>query len=468
MALDGYDAIVIGSGQAAGQLCKDLAASGRRTALVERSHLGGTCINEGCTPTKTMVASAKVADRVRRARSYGVQAEGVRVDMAAVRRRKRDIVRQFGGGLPEDPASWGDSPNLELIVGSARFTTAHEVSVTLRQGGERRLSAREIFVNAGCRPQRPPIPGLEDVHHLDSTSVMELDEVPEHLVVLGGGTIGLEFAQMFRRFGSRVSVVHRGEHLLSREDEDVAREVASLLREDGIDVMLRSGTRRVERRGREVVLHLDAPEGVREIAGSHLLVAVGRVPNTDGLGLDAAGIRTDERGFIRVNERLETDAPGVWALGDVKGGPAFTHVSYDDYRIVAANLLEGGSRTSADRMVPYVVFIDPQLGRVGMTEAEARRSGRKVRIAKMGMDSVPRALEMGESRGFIKAVVDAESEQVLGAAVLGLEGGEIMAMLEIAMMGRLPYTALRDGVFTHPTLAECLNTLFYSFDDDTQ
>jgi pyruvate/2-oxoglutarate dehydrogenase complex dihydrolipoamide dehydrogenase (E3) component len=285
------------------------------------------------------------------------------------------------------------------------------------------------------------------------------------LIVLGGGYVGLEYAQMYRRFGSRVTVVHRGKQMLAREDEDVAEEVARLLREDGIHVALETETRGIERRGQEPILSLASATEKPELAGSHLLVATGRVPNTDRLGLDAAGVRTDAQGFIVVDERLQTSAEGVFALGDVKGGPAFTHISYDDYRIVVANLLQGGTRTTADRLVPYVVFIDPQLGRVGLTEAEARAQGRAVRVAKLDMESVARAIETGETRGFMKAIVDAGSGAILGAAVLGFEGGELMAMLQIAMLAKLPYTALRDGVFAHPTLAESLNLLFYSFDD---
>jgi pyruvate/2-oxoglutarate dehydrogenase complex dihydrolipoamide dehydrogenase (E3) component len=462
---DAYDAIVIGSGQAAGQLCRDLAAAGRRTALIERAHIGGTCINEGCTPTKTLVASARVAERARHAQSYGVRTGAVSVDLRAVRERMRGIVADFGGGLPDDPAAWSGSPNLDLIVGEARFTGPRALAVALRSGGERRLHARQVFIDVGCRPARPAMPGLGAVPVLDSTSILELGELPEHLIVLGGGYVGLEYAQMYRRFGSRVSVVHRGRHLLGREDPDIAEEVARILREDGIELALESETLRVEQQGNQVVLSLRSPAGAAQLRGSHLLVATGRVPNTDRLGLEAAGIKTDAQGYISVNERLETSADGVFALGDVKGGPAFTHVSYDDYRIVAANLLEGGARTTADRLVPYVVFLDPPLGRVGLTESEARAQGRAVRVARLGMDSVPRAIETGETRGLMKAVVDAQSDALLGAAVLGLEGGELMALLQIAMLAKLPYTALRDGMFAHPTLAESLNVLFYAFEE---
>jgi pyruvate/2-oxoglutarate dehydrogenase complex dihydrolipoamide dehydrogenase (E3) component len=319
------------------------------------------------------------------------------------------------------------------------------------------LSAERIFINIGARPSQPSIPGLDSVPMLNSTSIMELDSVPEHLLVLGGGYVGLEFGQMFRRFGSQVSIVQRGPRLLSREDADVADAVADILREDGVNVLLSTDVVRVEPCIRVVVR---SAGGEQTLEGSHLLVAVGRVPNTDSLNLDATGVQTDRAGFIPTNERLETNVPGIYALGDVKGGPAFTHISYDDYRIIKTNLLEGGNASIAGRPVPYTVYIDPQLGRIGQSEEEARASGRPIQVAKMPMKSVARALEVDESRGFLKAIVDAETQQILGAAILGIEGGELMSMLEIAMFGRLPYTVLRDAVFAHPTLAESFNNLF--------
>jgi pyruvate/2-oxoglutarate dehydrogenase complex dihydrolipoamide dehydrogenase (E3) component len=295
---------------------------------------------------------------------------------------------------------------------------------------------------------------------------MELDEVPDHLLVLGGGYVGLEFAQMFRRFGSEVTVVQRGRQLLSREDADVAEAVAEILREDGIEVLLETRAERAEQtEDGSIRLTIRTPEGESTLEGSHLLATAGRPPNTDQLNLEAAGVETDKRGFIKVNERLETNVPGIWALGDVKGGPAFTHISYDDFRIVRTNLLEGGNATINDRMVPYTIFIDPQLGRVGLSEEEAREQSRNVRVAKMPMSHVARALEVDEPRGVMKAVVDAETHQILGCAVLGIEGGEVMAMIQIAMMGGVPYTVLRDAIFAHPTLAESLNNLFATIDE---
>jgi pyruvate/2-oxoglutarate dehydrogenase complex dihydrolipoamide dehydrogenase (E3) component len=456
-----FDAIVLGTGQAGKPLALDLAAAGRRTAVVEREHVGGTCVNVGCTPTKTMVASARVAYLARRAADFGVRCGQVAVDMAQVRRRKQAIVDDFrtGGQRRLEKAE-----NVELIFGEGRFVAPKVVEVTLKAGGVRTLTADVICINTGGRPARPDIAGLDSVKALDSTSVMELDALPEHLLVLGGGYIGLEFGQMFRRFGSAVTVVQRGKQLLAREDADVADEVRKLLQEDGIEILLETEAARVQADGRGVVLQLRGPAGERTVAGTRLLVAAGRVPNSDRLNLAAAGVKVDARGFIPVNDRLETNVAGIYALGDVKGGPAFTHISYDDYRILRNNLLRGGQSTTRDRLVPYVVYIDPQLGRIGLTEQEAREQGRTIRVAKIPMSWVARALEMAEPRGLMKAVVDADTHQILGAAILAVEGGEIMSMLQIAMMGKLPYTALEDGIFAHPALAEGLNTLFTSME----
>ncbi len=462
MTTERYDAIVIGAGQAGGPLSTALAGSGRMTALVEREHVGGTCVNEGCTPSKTMVASARVAYLARRGSDYGVRTEPVSVDVETVRRRKRAMVESFRTGSESRIAEGG----VNLLDGEARFTGPKEIAVELAGGETVHLSADLIILNVGARPAIPPIDGIEDVPYLNSTTIMELDTAPEHLLVLGGGYVGLEFAQMFRRFGSEVTVIQRGKQLLSREDRDIAEEVAKILGEDGIEILLQTDAQRVEAAGDGGVrLTVCSGDEERQITGSHLLVGSGRTPNTDLLNLKVAGVETDEQGYVPVNERLETSAPGVYALGDMNGGPAYTHVSYDDFRVLRANLLEGGDRKTTDRITPYTVFIDPQLGRVGLSETQAREQGRKIRVAKMPMSSVARALETDEPRGLMKAVVDAETGEILGGAVLGLEGGEVTAMLQIAMMGKLPYTALRDGVFSHPTLSESLNTLFGSFTD---
>jgi pyruvate/2-oxoglutarate dehydrogenase complex dihydrolipoamide dehydrogenase (E3) component len=455
-----YDAVVIGSGQGGNPLARALAESGRRTALVEREHVGGTCINEGCTPTKTMIASAKVAYLDRRSADYGVLDGPVTVDMIRVRQRKREIVESFRTGDERRLERAG----VDLIPGQASFAAPKELEVRLSEGGTQRLTADNVFINVGTRPADPPVEGLDSVPTLNSTTVMELDEVPDHLLVLGGGYVGLEFAQMFRRFGSEVTIVQRGPQLLSREDTDVAEAVADVLRQDGVEVLLHTQAERAaQTENGGIRLSVRTPDGERDLEGSHLLAAAGRTPNTDTLNLEAAGVETDDRGFVKVNERLETNVEGVWALGDVKGGAAFTHVSYDDYRVIKANLLDGGDATTAGRLIPYTVFTDPQLGRVGLSETEAREQGRDVLVAQMPMSHVARALEVDEPRGMMKAIVDSETDRILGAAVLGIEGGEIAAMLQIAMLGGLPYTALRDGVFTHPTLAESLNNLFASF-----
>jgi pyruvate/2-oxoglutarate dehydrogenase complex dihydrolipoamide dehydrogenase (E3) component len=458
---DPYQAIVIGSGQGGTPLAGALAGSGLRTALIERVHIGGTCVNEGCTPTKTMVASARVAYLARRAADYGVHTGVIRIDMRRVRQRKRDIVDSFRGGSQRRLEK---TANLQLIFGEASFTSPKSLAVRLQDGAHRTLTADRIFINAGARPAIPKLDGLNDLPFLDSTSIMELDSVPEHLLILGGGYVGLEFGQMFRRFGSRVTIVHSGAQLLAGEDPDVATEVTSILQQDGVNIFLNAKAQRVTKSSTDIDLTVRCGPEAKTLSGSHLLVGTGRVPNTDTLNVAAAGIATDAKGFIRANSKLETNVEGVYVLGDIKGGPAFTHISYDDFRILRTNLLQKGSASTEGRLVPYTVFIDPQLGRVGLTETEARAQNKKIRVARMPMKSVARALETDETRGFLKAVVDAETSQILGAAALGIEGGEIMSMLEIAMMGRLPYTSLRDGIFAHPNLAESLNNLFTHFD----
>lgn len=453
-----YDAAIIGTGQGGKPLATALAGAGYRTAIIERGDVGGSCVNEGCTPTKTMVASARAAYLARRASDYGVETGPVSVDMTKVRQRKRDIVDRFRGGGEKRLQS---TDNLDLLMGEARFAGSRELEVDLNGDGSLRLSADRIFINTGTRPAVPPVEGIEEVPFLDNRSVMELDEVPEHLVVLGGGYVGLEFGQMFRRFGSRVTIVQRNAQLLPREDEDVAGGVADILREDGIEVLLGTSALRAARSDDGGVrLKVRTPDVERALEGSHLLVATGRVPNTDRLNLSAAGIKTDGKGFVRVDERLETSVPGVWAMGDVKGGPAFTHISYDDFRVIRANLLDGREESIEGRPVSYTVYTDPQLGRVGLSEKEAREQGYNFKVARMPMKHVARALETDESRGFMKTVVDAKSDRILGAAILGLEGGELMSMIHIAMLGDMPFTVLRDAPFAHPTLAESFNNLF--------
>lgn len=464
--LERFDALIIGSGQAGNPLAKALAKAGKKTAVIESKHVGGTCVNEGCTPTKTMVASGRVAYLARRGPDYGVETGPIGIDMPRIRERKRAIVKSFREGNEKGlKATDCDA----IIMGEASFTGPKTVRVRLNEGGERLLAADLIFINTGLRQSIPKIDGIADVPFLDNATIMELGEVPEHLIVLGGGYIGLEFGQLFRRLGSRVTIIQSRAKLLVLEDDDVAEEVRKILAEDGIEILLKATAQSVRKQDGGVAVEVKFPDGQRTIAGSHLLLAVGRVPNSDRLNLAAAGIETDDRGYIHTNEFLETNVPGIYALGDVKGGPAFTHISYDDYRIAVANVLEGKRKSITGRMVPYTVFIDPELGRIGMTEAEARdqahKTGRKIRVAKMAATSVARALETDEARGSLKIVVDAETEQILGAAILLVEGGEVASILQTAMMGKLPYTALRDAIWAHPTWSEALNNVFFKLED---
>ncbi|HEY3881002.1 MAG TPA: mercuric reductase [Trebonia sp.] len=461
MAADDYDAIVIGTSQGGRFLPADLAKAGQRVALVERDQLGGVCVNTGCTPTKTMVASARLAYQARRGAEFGVRTGPVSVDLAAVRERKRAMV----GGARENYASRLAQQGLDLIQGEARFTGPKTVEVAVAGGGTRQVSAPVVVVDAGTRSRPLAIEGAGDVPVLDSTSVMELGELPEHLIIVGGGYIGLEFGQMFRRFGSEVTIIQSAARLMMIEDEDVSDEVAAILRDDGITILTSSQPVRVERAGGgRIRVTVRTPDNERQLDGSHLLSAIGRVPNTEALRPEAAGLRLDGRGFIEVDEYLETSVPGVYAMGDIKGGPAFTHLSYDDYRVLRANLVQHRKVSTRDRVVPYTVFIDPQLGRAGLTEREARAQGRDIRVAKLPMNAVIRAIETGETRGFMKAVVDSGTGQILGCAALGAEGGEIMTMIQVAMLGKLTYSAMADAIFAHPLLAEGLNTLFALFD----
>ncbi len=438
-----------------------MAAKGWKTVVVERGPVGGTCVNTGCTPTKTLVASARIAYLTRRAADFGVSTGAVTVDWVAVRARKDAIVAKSRG---HNFKKLTETENLLLVEGTGRFTGSHEVTVRLHAGGTRVLAAERVFIDTGVRAAAPEIDGLADVAWLDNASLMELNVLPEHLIVLGGGYIALEFAQMFRRLGSRVTVVQHGPQLAEREDEDISEEIEKILTDDGVEVLLQAEARRVETTSAGGVrLTVAMEDGERIVDGSHLLVAVGRVPNTEELGLQEAGIEVDERGFVKVDEYLETTVGGVYAIGDVKGGPEFTHISYDDYRVLKANLLDGGYRTTKGRMVPYTMFIDPELGRVGMTEAEARKAGKSIKVAKMPMASVARGFETGETRGFLKAIVNAETDQVLGAACLGVNGGEYAAMLQIAMMGCVTASELHDGIWSHPTWAEALNNLFAEY-----
>ena len=441
-----FDAIIIGSGQAGNPLAHHLADRGWKVALVESGHLGGTCVNTGCTPTKTMVASAQIAHYARNAGNWGIHAAEILVDLPAIVARKNKIVESFRAGQQRQVDS---RPDLTLFRAHAKF-----ISPTQVQAGSEIIESDKIFIDTGTRPHIPEIAGLANVTVHTNASIMELQELPRHLLILGGGYIGLEFGQMFRRFGSQVTILHRGDRILQREDPDVTAELQKALTAEGIAFHLNTQATGAEMHQGQIALTADTREGPLTVTGSHLLAATGRVPNTADLGLDRAGVAMDLHGYIKVNHHLHTNVPGIWALGDVKGGPAFTHVSYNDYQIVFANLIEDKNLSTENRYLPYALFTDPQLGRVGMTEKEARASGRKLKIGTYLMANVARAIERGETAGFMKIIVDAATDRILGAAIVGIEAGELVQTLGTLMLADAPYTTLKGAVFIHPTLTE--------------
>ncbi len=454
-----YDDIIIGGGKAGKTLAPALVADGRKTALVERSlnMIGGGCINIACIPTKTMVASAEVAHTVQNSAAYGVNTSAPTVDLAAVIQRKRSVVQSARAmNLHNLETALGSN----LIVGIARFVAPKTIEVAMAEGTIRLLTAERLFINTGTRPLIPSVPGLKEAGVLTSESIMELEHLPEHLIVLGSGYIGLEFAQMFRRFGCRVTVIGQSEQILSQQDLDMATTVQTLLERDGIEFLLKAKVLRVERSGNATLLQLQVADREMTLQGTQLLVAVGRAPTTDTLNLAAAGVATDARGFIQVNDRLETNLPGIWALGDINGGPQYTHVSLDDYRIVKANLIDGGNRSARDRLVPSCLFIDPELAHVGLTETEAQQQGYAIRVAKLDASAIPRAKTLGQTDGLLKAIIDTETGRILGCSLLCHEAGEVISTVQMVMQARMPYTVLRDGVLTHPTMTEGLNLLF--------
>jgi pyruvate/2-oxoglutarate dehydrogenase complex dihydrolipoamide dehydrogenase (E3) component len=456
--MEKYDAVIIGSGQAGNPLAVKLAISGQKVALVEKAHIGGSCVNVGCSPTKTMEASGKAAHMVSRAAHYGIQVPGpITVNMEKVRERKRAIVDSFSGGDEAKLLRKG----VEIVWGEASFIAPKEIQVTLNDGGTRTIAGDMVFIDTGTRPADPGIPGLSSCAILDNGSIMELDTVPKHLMIIGGGYVGLEFGRMFRRFGSEVTIIHRGRHVLSREDQDIAEAIQEIFEQDGIRIILEADTHSASQEtDGAICLKLTCKEGEETISGSHLLVAAGRTPNTDMLNLGTAGVEVDEQGYIIADDMLHTSAEGVYALGDVKGGPAFTHIAYDDYRIIRNNLFEEESSTIEGRPLPYVVFLDPQLGRIGFSEKEAEKADVPFKTVKMPMAHVARALEVDETQGFMKALVDPDSGKILGFACLGMEGGELMAVVQVAMAGGLTWRDLKEMIFAHPTLAESLNNLF--------
>ncbi len=447
-----FDAIIVGAGQAGPSLAGRLSAAGMTVAVVERHLFGGTCVNTGCTPTKTLVASAEVAHRIRRAADFGLRVGNVSVDMRAVKARKDAVVAESREGLER----WlRGLPGCTVYQGHARFASAHELRV-----GDQLLSADRIFINAGGRAIVPNLPGVERVPFLTNTSILDLDTLPRHLIVIGGSYIGLEFAQMYRRFGSEVTVVERRPRLIAREDEDTSAAIRTIFERESIEVRTGAECIHFELAGRDVAVGLDCVSGTPEIVGSHVLLAVGRRPNTDDLGVDHAGVLLDERGFISVDDELRTNVPGVWALGDCNGRGAFTHTAYNDFEIVAANLLDGGRRRVSDRIPCYGLFIDPPLGRVGLTESDARATGRKVRVGTRPMTRVHRAVEKGETQGFMKVIVDGDSEEILGAAILGVGGDEAVHGILDTMAAGAPFRTLQRAMHIHPTVSELIPTLF--------
>jgi pyruvate/2-oxoglutarate dehydrogenase complex dihydrolipoamide dehydrogenase (E3) component len=447
-----YDAIIIGTGQAGPSLSARLAGAGMTVAVIERKLFGGTCVNTGCIPTKTLVASARAAHMARRAADFGVMIDGsVTVDMKKVKARKDDVAGRSNHEIPD----WMKKiSNLTVFKGHARFEGPRTVSM-----GAEVLEADKIFINIGARAFIPPMPSLDRVDYLTNSSMMQLDYLPEHLIIIGGSYIGLEFGQMYRRFGSQVTIVEKGPRLIARDDEDVSETVKEILENEGINIRLNAECMAAEKDGEQVRIQLDCDKGDTDVTGSHLLLAVGRMPNTADLGLDKAGVDTDERGYIRVDDQLRTNVPGIWALGDCNGKGAFTHTSYNDFEVVAANLLDGDPRRASDRILCYGLYIDPPLGRAGMTETQVRQSGRRALIGKRPMANIGRAIEKGETQGFMKILVDADSKEIMGAAILGVGGDEAIHSILDIMYAKQPYTVIQRAMHIHPTVSELIPTM---------
>lgn len=447
-----FDAIIIGTGQAGPSLAARLSRAGMEVAVIERKLFGGTCVNTGCIPTKTLIASARAAYMARRAAEFGIEGVGkIRVDMKKIKSRKDDIAGRNNDQVPE----WMSKiENLTVYKGHARFIDSHKVEV-----GDDLLEADKIFINVGGRARVPDMPGLDQVEYLTNSSMMDVDYLPEHLVIVGGSYIGLEFGQMYRRFGSQVTIIERGSRLIKREDEDVSAEAKNILENEGINIRCGADCVAVEKRGEQIAVKVDCTSGAPEVVGSHLLLAIGRVPNTHDLGLDKAGIEIDQRGYIVTDDQLRTNIDGVWALGDCNGKGAFTHTSYNDFEIVVANLLDNDPRRVSDRILAYALYIDPPLGRAGMTEAQVRKSGQKALLAKLPMSKVGRARERSETQGFMKVLIDVETEHILGAAILGIGGDEVIHSILDIMYTKKPYTAIQRAMHIHPTVSELIPTM---------
>jgi pyruvate/2-oxoglutarate dehydrogenase complex dihydrolipoamide dehydrogenase (E3) component len=456
-----FDALIIGSGQAGTPLSRKLAKLGWKVALIEKEAVGGTCVNVGCTPTKTMIASAKIAYDISKAAEFGIHVGTATVDIKKVLARKDKVVESARSGSQKGLET---TDNLELIFGTATFTGAKEIKVAFNNGGEETFTADHIFINAGARPVIPAIEGLSEIEYLTSTTIMELQEVPEHLLVLGGSYVGLEFGQMYRRFGSKVTIVESNSRFLPKEDEDIADSIRNFLEEEKISIKAGGQIQLLKKDAHGIAATLKIGKGEEVVHCSHVLLAAGRESNADLLKVEVAGIAVDDRGFIKVDNDLQTNVKGIFALGDIKGGPAFTHISYNDYLLVYKFVVDHQKIDYHNRQVPYTMFTDPQLGRVGVTEKEAREKGLKVRVATLPMSHVARAIETGDTRGMMKAVVDAASGEILGVAVLGQQGGEVMTVLQMAMLGSIKWQQVRELPIAHPLYAESLNNLFMQLD----
>ncbi len=452
-----YHAIVIGSGQAGNPLAFDLSDRGQKVALIEKDQLGGACINFGCTPTKTLIASSNIHHRVKTSEALGVSSDNVRLDFKKIMTRKNNIVTAFRGTIERKIIV---NKNIDLYRGTGSFIDKNTIKISSKETGEEKIYADKIYINVGSKPNIIPLDGLKEIDYHDSTSIMELDSLPEHLVIVGTGYIALEFGQMFRRFGSQVTMIGRSDSVLKKEDRDVSDRIQDILEKDGINFLLNTDTKRVEKDGHLINVYVDKDGKEEKISASHFMLAVGRVPATEELNLKNAGVELDDKGYIKVSDRLKTTSDNIYALGDVKGGPQFTHIARDDYRVVMDDVFGQGDRTIKDRLIPYTLYIEPQLGRVGLTEEEARNKGYNIVVSKIEMATQGRPIEENYTDGFMKAVINKDNDRILGVSILGYQGGEIMAIVEVAMMADMPYQRLRDGIFTHPSLSEILNDLF--------